>query len=378
MLILDRYLLRQFLMAFAICFVSLAGLYIVADALGNLEEFISHAAKTGRLAATMGAYYGYRTIAFFDRTSGILALVAAMFTLAAFQRHNEMTAIQAAGVSKGRIVRTIIIAVAAISIVAAASRELLIPRFRDRFSRTPQDLAADAAKKVEQRYDNQTGVLIAGRQLLSNQEKIEFPNFILPRELSHYGRSLSGRSATYHRATADHPAGFLFDDVSQPRDLASQPSLRLENGQAVLLTPHDTAWLQPQQCFVVTSVEFDQLLDSASWRQYSSTWDLIAGLYNRSLDFGSDVRVTIHSRLVQPVLDIVLLFLGMPLLLRQANRNVFFAIGICLLVVIGFTVVVMGCQYLGTSMLVSPVFAVWIPLFLFVPLAAWTSEPVWE
>jgi lipopolysaccharide export system permease protein len=378
MLILDRYLLRQFLTAFAICFISLAGLYIVADALGNLEEFISHAAKNGRLAATMAAYYGYRTIAFFDRTSGILALVAAMFTLASFQRHNEMTAVQAAGVSKGRIVRPILIAVAAISLVAALGRELIIPQFRDKFSRTPQDLAADAAKKLEARYDHQTWVLISGRQLLTNQEKIEAPSFILPPELSHYGRTLSGKTATYLRMSSDRPAGYLFEDVTQPRDLADQPSLRLENGEAVLLTPHDTAWLKPTQCFVVSSVEFDQLLDSASWRQYSSTWDLIAGLYNRSLDFGSDVRVTIHSRLVQPVLDLVLLFLGLPLLLRQANRNVFAAIGICLLVVIGFTLVVMGCQYLGTSMLVSPVLAVWIPLFLFVPLAAWTSEPVWE
>ena len=71
----DRYLLRQFLSVFAICFCSLAGLYIVADALGNLEEFLSQAAKGGGLAATLGEYYSYRVIAFFDRTSGILALI---------------------------------------------------------------------------------------------------------------------------------------------------------------------------------------------------------------------------------------------------------------------------------------------------------------
>jgi lipopolysaccharide export LptBFGC system permease protein LptF len=67
----------------------------------------------------------------------------------------------------------------------------------------------------------------------------------------------------------------------------------------------------------------------------------------------------------------------MPLLLR-GNRNAFVAIGLCLLVVVGFLAVVMGCQYLGTSFLVSPVVAVWAPLFVFVPLAAWLSEPVWE
>ena len=54
MLLIDRYLLRQFAWVFIVCFCSLSGLYIVADALGNLEEFLSHAAKTGDLAGTAG------------------------------------------------------------------------------------------------------------------------------------------------------------------------------------------------------------------------------------------------------------------------------------------------------------------------------------
>jgi lipopolysaccharide export system permease protein len=377
MLLLDRYLLRQFAWVFVICFCSLAGLYIVADALGHLEEFVSQADKEGSLAATMAEYYGYRTIAFFDRTSGILALIAVMFTLSWFQRHNEMTAAQAAGVSKGRLVRPLVIAVAAISIVAAVGRETLIPRFRDKFSRTAQDLAPEATKKLVPRFDNLTGVFISGRQLLTNQQTIDTPNFKLPPELAHYDKRLVAKTGIWQPASEGRPSGFLLREVSQPRDLADKPSLRLASGEVVLFTPHDNDWLKPNECFVLSGVEFDQLVDAASWRQYSSTWDLVNGLYNRSLDFGADVRVTIHSRLVQPILDVTLLFLGMPLLLR-GNRNAFVAIGLCLLVVVGFLAVVMGTQYLGTSFLVSPVVAVWAPLFVFVPLAAWLSEPVWE
>jgi len=377
MLLLDRYLLRQFAWVFVICFCSLAGLYIVADALGHLEEFVSQTEEGSSMAVTMAEYYGYRTIAFFDRTSGILALISVMFTLSWFQRHNEMTAAGAAGISKRRLVRPLVIAVSAISIVAAVGREALIPRFRDKFSRTAQDLAADATKKLVPRFDNLTGVFISGRQLLTNQQTIEAPNFRLPPELGHYDKRLVAKSALWLPADQGRPAGFLLREVSQPRDLRDKPSLRLADGEMVLFTPHDNDWLEPNECFVMSGVEFDQLVDAASWRQYSSTWDLVAGLYNRSLDFGADVRVIIHSRLVQPILDVTLLFLGMPLLLR-GNRNAFVAIGLCLLVVVGFLAVVTGCQYLGTSFLLSPVLAVWAPLFLFVPLAAWISEPVWE
>ena len=78
------------------------------------------------------------------------------------------------------------------------------------------------------------------------------------------------------------------------------------------------------------------------------------GLRNRSLDFGADERLAIHARLVQPLLDITLLFLGLPLVLSRSNRNVFLAIGMCLALVMAFMLVVMGCQYLGSSYWLEP------------------------
>ena len=109
MLILDRYLLRQFLQIFAYCFISLAGLYIVIDAFNKLDKFNKVTADHGNLLLVMAQWYGYQCIGFFDRTSGMLTLIAAMFTIALFQRYNELIALQAAGVRKGRIVRPIVI-----------------------------------------------------------------------------------------------------------------------------------------------------------------------------------------------------------------------------------------------------------------------------
>ena len=45
---------------------------------------------------------------------------------------------------------------------------------------------------------------------------------------------------------------------------------------------------------------------------------------------------------------------GLPLVLSRYNRNVFFAIGLCVVVVVGFYLVVLGSQYLGSSYLISP------------------------
>ena len=72
MRIIDRYLLRQFIQVFLICFVSLTGLYVVIDGFNNLEEFIEYAkGKHSSVLAVMGEYYAYRTLSFFEATAGV-------------------------------------------------------------------------------------------------------------------------------------------------------------------------------------------------------------------------------------------------------------------------------------------------------------------
>jgi lipopolysaccharide export system permease protein len=126
----------------------------------------------------------------------------------------------------------------------------------------------------------------------------------------------------------------------------------------------------------VSNVTFQQL---AGGNTFSSTGQLIAGLRNPSLDIGADVRVTIHSRMVQPLLDVTLLFLGLPLVLRRDSRNVFIAIGMCAGVVMVFMVVTMICHHLGQSYWIraalgGPALAAWLPLMIFVPVAVLLTE----
>jgi lipopolysaccharide export system permease protein len=379
MLILDRYLLRQFLQIFAICFCSLAGLYIVIDAFGNLDDFIKATSEHGSLWKIMGEYYGYRTIGFFDRTSGILTLIAAMFTIATFQRFNELTALQAAGIPKWRVVKPVIAAVIVIASLAALNREIVISALRDRFSRNAQDLYGESAHDMESRTDNRTDIILRGKQTFANQQRIDKPAFALPRNLQDYGTQLIAANGYFEEANDQHPAGYLLVGVSQPKSLKDRPSLKVGD-EPVILMPQDNPWLDlaKAECFVVSDVTFEHLASAADWRQNASLVDLIASLRNPSLNFGADMRVAIHARMVQPALDITLLFLGLPLVLRRNNRNMFVAIGLCVVVITVFYLVVLGCQSLGSSYMISPALAAWLPLIIFVPAAMAMSQPLRE
>ncbi|MBX7167066.1 MAG: LptF/LptG family permease [Pirellulales bacterium] len=378
MKVIDRYLLRQFVQVFAICFLSLTGLYVVFDMFSHLDEFTAFSSKHGSLWTTLAQFYGVRSVAFFDRTSGILALIAAMFTVTWIQRHNELTALMAAGISRGRVVRPILVAAVVISLLAAVNRELAIPLLRAPLSREARDLSGAQGREMKPRYDNESEILIRGQKTFADQQRIDRPSFLVPSMLEEYGSEFVAAEAFYRAPDPKHkrPGGYLLSKVEQPPGLSKLKSLMLKD-RPVIITPLDAPdWLQPDQVFIVSQVTFEQLTNGPTWRQYSSTLDLIRGLHNRSLDFGADVRVAIHTRIVQPLLDTTLLLIGLPLVLRSDNRNVFLAIGLCMLATTLFMLVNMACQYLGSIALVDAAMAAWLPLLIFAPVAAFTIDPL--
>jgi lipopolysaccharide export system permease protein len=378
--IIDRYLLRQFVQTFLICFLSFTGLYIVIDLFTNLDQFQRCGQIVGSTLSFVAHYYGYRWILVFDLFSGTFALVSAMFTIAWIQRHNEMTALMAAGVSRIRVLAPIIAAVAVVGLLSVANRELLMPRYRGELSRKPQNPLGDKPESFKSRYDEQTNVLLGGKYAYAYQQRIEQPRFSLMQAapaLQKYGNQLSADSATYCPSQQNRPGGYLLEGVHEPRHLDTRESLYIDK-QAVLITPHDApGWLKPDQCFLRSDVDFDQLTDDG-FRDRSSTAQLIAALKNPSLGYGPDVRVAIHCRIVKPLLDMTLLFLGLPLVVARESRNVFLAMGMCMALTVVFMLAQMAFQKMGDSVLFPASLAAWLPLMIFVPLAAGMAESLWN
>jgi lipopolysaccharide export system permease protein len=380
MTIIDRYLLRQFTQNFVICLVCLTGVFVVFDVFTNLEAFLQ-VAKGLELLKVMAAHYGYQSLFFFDRASAMLVLMSAMFTMAWIQRHHEMTALMAAGISRIRVATPVMVAAVAITLLAVVNREVIIPQIKEQVAKRPSDLKGNVEDELLPQYDDASNVLIRGRNLIVDQKKIAMPEFFLalaPHSLQIYGESWTANLASFVPAKDGHPAGYLLQDVVLPQNLAQKPSLLLPDGRPVLMTPHDYPWLKPNEAFMVSDVTIDELRGGMLVGRFASTGELIAGLKRRSIYFSADVRVMIHARILQPFLDITLLFLGLPLVVARDNRNVFMAIGMCVGLVAVFFIVSIGCRQLGVNLLISPALAAWAPLMVFVPAAVGMSTAMWE
>jgi len=376
-MLIDRYLSRAMVQSALIVFTSLAGLYLVFDAFSNLDGFMSHAADSGGLAVVLGRYYGCRTVWFFDAISPIVALAGAMFTLSWLERHNELTALLAAGTTRWRIARPLLVVAALLSLVAATNRELLLPRIRQSFAFSAQNLDGTGVDPFEARYDHRTEILFRGRGMQRGLGRIEQPSLLLPPQLGDYGPQLDAAEAWWRPAGPDHPAGYLLVGVTEPADIDSLPPLSIGE-RPVVLTPAAAAWLEPKQCFVASDVSFEQMIGSDNWIQYSGTPELLAAIRNPSLGLGGDVPLRVHARIVAPLLDMTLVLLGIPLVLGPSRRGIFVAVGACVAITVVFFLTVMGCHALAMSDVFSPATGAWAPLLALAPLAAWRAQPLWQ
>ena len=194
---IDRYILTIYFRVLMVCFLSLSGLLIVVHVFTNLEEFIEYGHTRGSLLRGLVEYYGPYMLGIFDRMSGVLTMMAVMFVVAWLARTNELTAILAAGISKGRVVKPIIYASLGILALSVVNRELLIPRFADSLGKSPQDLAGSRQLPMRPMFDQDQEILIGGRHLMSGTGSIEEPVFRLEGPSIVLGKQISAVSATY-------------------------------------------------------------------------------------------------------------------------------------------------------------------------------------
>lgn len=370
----DRYIVAEFLRVFVICFVTFLGLFVVADFVNHFDELMRYAKTNGGIGQVAYEYYGPKVPWFFDFIGRIVALVAAVFAVTSLQRNNEMAAMMAAGISRWRIVKPLVISVAVMAVLAALNREILLPKLGQRIYQDARNLTGDRTERVRAQYDQATGIFVDGEALAVASELIEQPVFHLPPNLAPRGTVIIAAQAKRVARQGERPDGFVMLGVN-PKKTGVTSSI-VEDGRTLVYHPRDASWLQPDQMFVATDLPFDQLRSGSNRKLSTSTWNLIRAARNDSLDSGTDVSVAIHARILQPAIDMLLLFLGLPIVLSRESRNAFIAVGSCMLVVSIFVVSVLGLQSLGLTHVISPSLAVWLPVLIFAPVATLMSEPL--
>lgn len=353
--LIDRQLIRNYLKSYLVCFVSLISLYIVIDLFNNIDDFTQHTQSLVQTVRHIVRYYAYMSTHIFDRLSEAIVLLAAMFTVAWMQRHNELLPQLSAGVSTRRVIRPVLLSACALVLVNVANQELLIPNLRPVIRDDP---SGDKSIPVQAAFDS-NGIHLKGESATRRDQCIKNFMCTIPEGVGNGSLIfLQAREARYlPPGEEDFTGGWLLVDT-QPAELPNWTRKdileQLDTGKYFLRTP---------------DVDFDVLTRDHKWFYQISTWRLYQELGRANSNRIASMAVFFHMRLTRPLLGMILVVMGLSVILRDQNRSVFISAGLCLVLCAVFFGACLGAKYLGDHELLSPSLAAWLPVFFFGPLA---------
>jgi lipopolysaccharide export system permease protein len=355
--LIDRQLFINFVKSYLICLVSLLSLYIVVDLFNNLDDFAQLKGGFWKTVEHVGLYYAVQTTYIFDRLSEAIALLAAMFTMAWVQRNNELLPMLSAGVSTRRVVLPVLVGACAMILVNLANEELLIPTLGS-IPVTRGDPALEKSVYVGGCFDSKDILLVATGGAVKKENRIDDVTCVIPAALGNGGMCwLSARQGQYIPPVPGQPrsGGWLLTQA-HPAELPSW-------SRRDILEPID-----PGKYFLYTDSDFERLTRERNWFQRASTWKLFLELGQLDSNRLASMAVYFHMRLTRPLLGMILVVMGLSIILRDQNRNVFLSAGFCMVLGAGFYALCMAAKYLGDQEFLSPPLAAWLPVFIFGPV----------
>ncbi len=384
MTILDRYIIRSFIRNYLLSFVVLVGMYIALDMIFNFDELTRNmtGSDTGngggdvpllqilRLIAQIADFYVYKIFAYFIILSGIIPVVAAAFTLMRMTRLNELTAMLAAGVPLLRIAAPVIAMGILVGMLVVADQELIIPHIAYKLAREHDEIARPrlASYQIRAMEDSTGSLLMAAKydppdveqNIPAKMHRVDIIQF------NEEGKPLAyvqAKEATYN----DRQKLWKLDGGVR------QTGLRPDDPVS---TQQVTQWqtsIGPEEIGLRRRASFVDLLSTAQINQ------LLA--YPRNYGTVPLLRVK-HWRVVQPIMNVVLILLAIPCVLTREPTGVKAAALRTVVSTGGCLAVVFLCLQVAANppspSLVRywPMAILWLPVFVFAPLAVWLLDRV--
>jgi len=128
---LDRYIIRNFLYSYLLCFLVMMGLRIVADLFVNIDEFAELDLSAARLIAHVTGYYACNSLVYFQELGGVILVAGAAFSLARMNHTNELVAVLASGMSLYRVILPVLLLAVCFALVGTVNQEVFIPSVKD-------------------------------------------------------------------------------------------------------------------------------------------------------------------------------------------------------------------------------------------------------
>ncbi|MGI9014377.1 MAG: LptF/LptG family permease [Phycisphaerales bacterium] len=366
-LLVDRYLIRRFLTNFVILFLLMYILATSIDVILQLDEFMKAVrARDGQdntllqtlvtLSGLILDYHGPRLFQLYAYLLGLATVGAMGFTLAQMQRHRELVAMLASGMSMYRIAWPILVAAFVLNLLHMVNSNVILPRLAPDLIRSHGELESSAASAFPIPFTaDSNGSLLQARAFLWTKDRLERPTILV--------RDARGRTSERIAATAatwDETAGAW--RLEDGRSLARGNDNLAEGSPDVMIdAPADlfVTDLSPRVLMMRRYRQFAQMLGPQQIQELMQSEGVV------DVDALARIRYGRYSVVLS---NMLLLIITLPFFLTRAPGNLLrrsvSCAGVALAAMLGSVV---GMEVPFEAL--SPAASVFFPVIVLVPLA---------
>lgn len=369
MRLLARYLLRECLMALAVCFSAFLMLWIASDLISRLDDFQEAKLRGGEVIT----YYFFQIPEFLPIALPVALLLALLYALTNHARHNEITAMRAAGISLWRLsVPYFSIAIAAGAVLFALN-EYIAPA------------SIEHAEEIRHRHEparqNSRDSQIVRNELLRNSREGRSWHLAI------YNRQTGEiTSPTLHWQLRDGSIRYLrakravysnnvwtFFQVNEWRQAAGSNAVQVPLPfQEELRLPELTETPAMINSEISISAQYG---NEGRTRRADIPIAVILNYLHLHPNPESRLKAWLHTklqgRIATPVTCLVVVFIAVPFAARSGRRNVF--VGVAASIVIFFAFYILqqvGLAFAETGRIPAWIGA-WLPNLLFGGTGLW-------
>ena len=342
MRILDRLVIKNFLLLFCLFLLCAPPLFVLGDLAEHLDDYIDRGLSLGEVLMS----YVYMYPLFIQWCFPIAALLGAVFTVHWMTTHREIVAAKAGGISFHRLVAPVLIAGILLTGVALALTEV-VPRTNKISAQILRSEAPGRSWRSDFVYRSEEGISWQVNRLTASDGRMTDVVIERPVTDDRNGLHLIAEGARFQ---------------AEDGWLLAQGFMRTLSGDSAETT------IEFDRLMMADLVERPEELLEVPPEPDEMTYAEInhmAAIIQRTGGNANELLVKREQKISIPVTTLIIILFGTPLATTSKRGGAAFGIGLSLATVLLFMMLLRVSGALGEAGAVSPLAAAWIPNMVF-------------
>lgn len=337
--LIDRYVIRASVLSTLVCIAAFTGLYVVVDAFGRLDDFLREMKTWSASVRFMFRYYALHLPLIMLHVMPFAVLMGALFALARLEKHNELLAAKACGISLRRLMAPLLVLACLFCAFTYINKQWIIPYLAEDIEESEQ-LVRRKGKRMRDIKD-----------LFLHDSSGRW--YVITR---------------YNPATTTCYDTWIISDDSEGRKIRYAAEAVIQNSGLLIkrgtdLSRQAESSTPLKDYLIPTNLCADDFIARAGGLRFRSYTNLMWLLARNPR--ARDVAVLLHKNLAFPLIILIIPLIGVSVMFVRENMGALTAVGIAILMCFMYFVVDNLCYEAARQGFLSPQTGGWAPVGMF-------------